>query len=242
MKFIEQSHTYISPEGEQYLGVTSLIKQYEPKKDWDEIARAYAKKHKKTQEEVQAGWKEEGRKSIEKGVSYHAKMESEFVVKGEVDIDGKIYKVVPSPMEEGIKMAIPLSLEEGVYPEIIIYSNKYKVSGQADLVEIANGKINIKDYKTSKEIKKESYKHWRKGHEMMLFPLGHLMNCNYNQYALQLNIYMSMLKAHNRNLKQGDMLIYHVKDNETIIYKVPNLQKEAKILLEHHYEQLKYSF
>ncbi len=112
-----------------------------------------------------------------------------------------------------------------------------------DVVRIdPDGIIHVVDYKTSKEIKTESYKHWKNGHEMLLFPLGHLMNCNFTTYSLQLNIYMYLLKTHNVKLKVGDMEIHHIKDDELIVYKVPDLQKEARTLLEHHYEQLKYSF
>ncbi len=246
MKFIEKGHSYITDSGEEYTSVTGLIKQYEKKKDWQEIAEKYAKKHKKDVEQVQAEWREEGRKAIEKGVNYHNKMESEYVARGSVTIGEKVYEVIPSPMEDGVKVAIPLKLSDGIYPEIIVYSDKYKVSGQADLVEVLDGVINIKDYKTSKEIKTESYKHWKTGHEMLLPPLGHLMNCNFVTYALQLNIYMYLLKSHNRKLKIGDMIIHHIKIDEDkvdlIPYLVPNLQKEARVLLEHHYEVLKYAF
>lgn len=242
MRFIDETHSYITDAGEKYISVTTLIKQYEKKKNWQEIAEKYAKKNKKSVEEVQEAWKEEGRKAIEKGLAYHAKMESEYVDRGSVVIDGKEYPVVSSPLENGVKMAIPLKLDDGVYPEIIIYSDKYKISGQADLVEVLDGKINIKDYKTSKEIKTESYKHWRTGHEMLLFPLNHLMNCNFVTYSLQLNIYMYLLKTHNRKLDIGQMEIHHVKDDETIVYPVPDFQRESKILLDHYYEQLKYEF
>lgn len=234
MKYIDSNHSYINDKGESYLSVTSLIKKYEPQKNWQEIAEKYAKKHKKNVEDVQAAWKEEGRKAIEKGINYHAKMESLYIDKGEWDIEGEKYKVVSSPIINGVKYAIPLSLEDGIYPELIVYSDKYKVSGQADLVEIAKGKINIKDYKTSKEIKKESHKHWKNGHEKMLFPVSHLMNCNFFHYSLQLNIYMLLLKAHNKKLKIGNMELLHVKDDEETVYKVPNLQKEAKSILEHY--------
>lgn len=242
MKYIDSNHSYINEKGESYLSVTSLIKKYEPVKDWQEIAEKYAKKHKREVEEVQASWKEEGRKSIEKGIAYHSRMEEEYVSKGSIDINGKLYKVIPTPTEDGVKFAIPLKLEDGIYPEIIVYSDKYKVSGQADLVEIRDGVIYMKDYKTSKEIRKESHKHWKYGYEMMLTPLNHIMNCNFYQYALQLNIYMYLLKTHNRKLTIGTMEIYHVKDDQTIHYEVPNLQKEAKSLLDYHYEILKYSF
>lgn len=242
MRYIDSSHSYVTEYGESYLPVTQLIKQYEPRKNWQEIAEKYAKKHKKTTEQVQAEWKEEGRKAIEKGLHFHDKMERLYVDRGSWEVDGVEYKVIHSPIIDDVKVAIPLKLEDGIYPEIIIYSDKYKISGQADLVEVAKGKMNIKDYKTSKEIKTESYKHWRTGHEMMLFPLSHLMNCNFYQYALQLNIYMSLLKSHNRKLKVGQMEILHVKDENVTVYPVPNLQKEAKTILEHYYENQKYAF
>lgn len=244
MRYIDSTHSYVSDHGESYLPVTQLIKRYEPRKDWQEIAEKFAKKHKRTVEDVQAEWKEEGRKAISKGLTYHAKMEQLYVDRGTCTINGESYKVIPSPLIDDVKVAIPLKLEDGVYPEIIVYSDKHKISGQADLIEIVKGKINIKDYKTSKEIRTASYKHWRHGHEMMLPPLGHLMNCNFFQYALQLNIYMALLKTHNKKFKVGDMEILHVVDinSDPIVYEVPNLQKEAKSLLEHYYEAQKFIF
>lgn len=235
MKYVDSNHSYTNDKGESYLSVTSLIKRYTPEKNWQEIAEKYAKKHKKNVEEVQAAWKEEGRKAIEKGITFHSKMENLYIEKGEIEIGDKVYKVVSNPLVDGVKMAIPLALQDSVYPELIIYSDKYKISGQADLVEVIDGIISVKDYKTSKEIKKESHKHWKYGHEKMLFPLNNLMNCNFSHYSLQLNIYMLLLKAHNRKLKVGSMEIQHVKDDEVIVYEVPNMQKEAKAILEHHY-------
>lgn len=242
MKYIDESHSYINDEGEKYTSVTTLIKKYEPKKDWDAIAQKYAKKKKRPVEEVQAEWKEESRKSIEKGLLYHAKKENELITKGSVNIEGVDYKVIHTPAEDGVKLAIPLNLDDGVYPELIVYSHKYKIGGQADLVEIVDNKINIKDYKTSKEIKLESFKNWRGEHEMLLHPVNHLMNCNFYTYGLQLNIYMYLLKTHNRAFDIGTMEIQHIKDDEIILHTVPNLQREARALLDHHYGEFRYSF
>ena len=38
---------------------------------------------------------------------------------------------------------------------ILVYLKSARLCGQADLVEIVNGYINITDYKTNKEIKRE---------------------------------------------------------------------------------------
>lgn len=243
MKYIDSSHSYLNEKGEEYVSVTKLLKTLEPYKDWTKIATTYAKKHKKKVEDVQAAWKEEGRKSIEKGIAYHNKMEDFYVHTGKFNIDGKTYNVVHTPIKDDIKMAIPLKLDNNIYPELIVYSHRYKVAGQADLVEIINGKIRITDYKTSKEIKMESYMNWKKEHEMLKPPVNHLMNCNFNLYSLQINIYMYLLKTHNPDLKVGDMYIKHVKENTDVfasepykeeLYKIPNLQKEAKQVLEYY--------
>lgn len=236
MKYFDDGHFYLNDNGDRYTSVTQVIKKYEPKKDWEAITEAYAKKHKKSVAEVRQMWDEERDKAIKKGNDFHLKMETEYVDRGEFEINGVKYKVVHSPIIDGVKMAIPLKLESGIYPELIVYSHKYKVSGQADLVEVIDGFINIKDYKTSKEIKKESYKHWRNGYEMLEFPLSHLMNCNFNIYSLQLNIYMNLLKTHNPKLKIGKMEIHHIKDDEIIVHEIPKMQKESKIILQHHLE------
>lgn len=240
MKFLEKNHQYLNEQDEVYTSVTTLIKKYEPQKDWNEIAEKYAKKNKRTVEDVRAEWKAEGDKAIAKGTAFHNKMEALYNDKGSIILEENECKVFPSPIIEGVKYAKDLKLSKGIYPELLIFSHRYKVAGQADLIEVVNNKINVKDYKTNKEIKMESYKHWKNGQEMMLYPVNNLMNCNYWHYCLQLNLYMLMLKSHNPKLKQGTMEIQHVESDSNIrIYKVPDLQKEAKNILEHHLANLK---
>lgn len=251
MKFIDATHSYLNDNNEQYTSVTTLIKKYEPHKDWDEIAAKYAKKVKKSVEEVKAMWAQAGLDAVTKGTAFHNKMEALYNETGIWNTEGVDCVVHSSPIIDGIKKARSLKLDQGIYPELLVYSHNYKLAGQADLVEVVNNKINIKDYKTSKEIKKESHKHWRDGYEMMSFPLNNLMNSNFWHYSVQLNLYMAMLKAHNPNLKVGTMEILHVIHHENIIhgkdlveasktewdevvtYKVPDLQKDVKKLLEH---------
>lgn len=251
MKFIEETHSYINDNNELYTSVTTLIKKYEPEKDWNEIATKYAKKVKKTLEEVKAEWAKAGLDAVTKGTAFHNKMEDKYTKAGIWKVEGVDCIVHGSPIEDGVKYARSLKLDQGIYPELLVYSHNYRLAGQADLVEVVNGKINIKDYKTSKEIKKESYKHWKNGYEMMKHPLNNIMNSNFWHYAIQLNLYMYMLRAHNPNLKVGTMTILHVIDHPAIIsedelkstpegwtevveYPAPDLQKEVKNLLEHY--------
>jgi ATP-dependent exoDNAse (exonuclease V) beta subunit len=67
----------------------------------------------------------------------------------------------PNDLTNGTKTAPSRKLEPGVYPEHMVYLKSAGICGQSDLVEVVNGRVNIIDYKTNKEIKTESYKNWR---------------------------------------------------------------------------------
>jgi len=113
--------------------------------------------------------------------------------------------------DTGDKIAPIQKLEEGVYPEHLVYLKSAKLCGQADLVEIVNGYINITDYKTNKEIKTKGFTNWEGITNKMFRPVNHLDDCNLNHYNLQLSIYAYIIKKHNPKLKVGKLNIQHVK-------------------------------
>jgi hypothetical protein len=82
------------------------------------------------------------------------------------------------------------------------------------LVEVVNGRVNIIDYKTNKEIKMESYKNWEGVSDKMLSPIDHLDDCNFSHYALQLSIYMYIILKHNPKLLPGKIFIHHITFEE----------------------------
>jgi hypothetical protein len=116
----------------------------------------------------------------------------------------------PSEVREGVKVAPLQKLEPGVYPEHMVYLRSVGLCGQSDLVEVVNGKVNIIDYKTNKEIKKESYINWEGISEKMAHPVNNLDDCNFYHYALQLSIYMYIILKHNPKLKPGSIYIHHI--------------------------------
>ena len=97
-----------------------------------------------------------------------------------------------------------------MYPEHMVYLKSTGICGQSDLVEVVNGKVNIIDYKTNKEIKTEGFTNWEGITEKMLDPISHLDDCNFNHYALQLSIYMYIILKHNPKLKPGRIFIHHI--------------------------------
>ena len=58
----------------------------------------------------------------------------------------------------GTKIAPDQKLSNGVYPEHFVYLKSLGICGQADLVTIVNGKINIIDYKTNVKISFKTHK------------------------------------------------------------------------------------
>src|SRR5687767_626540 len=86
MKFIEQDHIYVNDDGEVYTSATSFIKSFCNPFEKDKIAKKYAKKHKKTVEEVLAEWDKIGKEAIKKGTAYHKMKEDELLASGAIKI------------------------------------------------------------------------------------------------------------------------------------------------------------
>lgn len=246
MIFNEFNHTYFNEQGDQYTSGTAFIKMFCKPFERDKIAAKYAKKHKKKVQDVLDEWSKAGDDAIKKGTFYHKMKEDELLEKENVLIEDHPHIIFRPIWNEGIKTHKSQKLEEGIYPELIVWSDKYKIAGQADYVEITkSGRINITDYKTSKEIKKQGFEKWDGSRDTMTFPLHNLDDCNFNHYALQINLYAFLIKQHNRDLKIGKLTIEHVigilddgkfKLEATDYYKVPNLQTEIKTVLEYYKE------
>jgi hypothetical protein len=249
MKFNAINHTYINDEGEHYVSGTALIKKYAKPFDKQKIAAKYAKKNKRKVEEVLEEWEKLGSEAIAKGTAYHKIKEDELLTQSHILIEDDEHIIFKPVWEDSFKVNNISKLEPGIYPELIVWSDRYKIAGQADYVEITKkGTINIKDYKTSKEIKMNSYEKWDGTKEMMKFPLNDFEDCNFNHYCLQLNLYAFLIKQHNRNLSIGNLTIEHILGDyensqfslkDIVRYEVPNLQDHIRVLLEYNKTQNK---
>jgi hypothetical protein len=237
IKFFEESHKYVSIHGEVYTSVTSFIKKFEADKDWDAILKKYAKKHKKTPEEVRKAWDLERDKSIRRGNAYHKAQEDILTSVDCLYVDEHELSIFKPDIQDGVKHSLNQKIDSGVYPEFLIFSEEYSLAGQADYVEVVGNTLNIKDYKTNKKIDTEAYKSWDGKTEKLLAPFNKLDACNFNIYSIQLNVYAYLILRNNPKKRLGTMEILHIQfdDNDKQVgitkYKVPNLQKEVKIAL-----------
>lgn len=256
LKFYEQDHKYesIVPDGINWLGVTTLVGALKEKFNAAEQApksskNSKSKWYKIPVEEILQAWENEGKRATELGHWYHNKRELELLQNSTV----QGIPVIKSVIQDGVKIAPDQRLKEGIYPEHLVYLLSAGLCGQSDIVEVIGDKINIRDFKTSKEINLRSYENWEGVRKKMLKPLQHLEDCHIVHYSLQLSIYMYIILRHNPHLVPGTMIIdhikfvkagedkygyplYHLGDGEPIIesiesIEVPYLKNEVTLLL-----------
>lgn len=241
IKFIEDNHQYLSIQEQDkapWTSVTQLIHQYQPKKDWDVIAKRYAKKHKLDVEDVKKQWKDNNQQAIDRGIKFHKQREEDLLSCETINDRGESLRIFrPIIDEHGDKLAPSQKLEDGIYPELLVLLKSARICGQADYVVINNGKINIKDYKTNSAIKMNGFVNWDGVEERMLDPISGLPNSNYWHYALQLNTYAYIIRKNNPMLKVGTLELLHIQFDEagevTKIepYELPDLQNHVDSMI-----------
>jgi ATP-dependent exoDNAse (exonuclease V) beta subunit len=217
--FQASDHTYKSidsSEGINWVSVTTLVSNFKKSFDSKSVAEKVSKNKKSKwygiePKAVQAIWNAESDRAMTLGTFYHNQREADLCSLASIEREGITVPIfVPSGENNGIRFAPSQKLDPGVYPEHMVYLKSAGLCGQSDLVEVINGKINIIDYKTNKEIKTESYKNWEGISDKMSTPISSLDDCNFNHYALQLSIYMYIILKHNPKLKPGYMHIHHI--------------------------------
>ena len=215
--FKASDHSYTSIEDDliSWTSVTSLVSNFKEAFDAKGIAQKVSKSKKSkwyglTSEEILEAWDSESKRAMELGTFYHNQREADLCSFSSIEKDGKALPIFTPIEKEGVKYAPNQKLDDGVYPEHMVYLKSAGICGQSDLVEVINGKIYITDYKTNKEIKTESYVNWEGISKKMLAPVNHLDDCSFNHYALQLSIYMYIMIKHNPKLEPGQMFIHHI--------------------------------
>jgi hypothetical protein len=219
IRFNAKDHSYISIDASEkinWISVTTLISHFKKSFDAKTVALKVTKNKKskwfgldpKTIEEI---WNNESDRATTLGTYYHNQREYDLCSLASIEREGITIPVFnPSGETDGIRVAPLQKLDPGIYPEHMVYLKSKGLCGQSDLVEIVNGRVNIIDYKTNKEIKKESFKNWEGLSEKLKDPIKHLDDCNYNHYALQLSFYMYIILKHNSKLLPGKIFIHHV--------------------------------
>lgn len=216
--FKPKDHQYLSIDEANidWISVTTLIGRF--KQEFDAPAQA-VKSAKNPRSKwfgmkipaILNAWKDESNRAIRQGSWYHDQQETNYSSLKNVERYGKLLPVV-NPLYDlhGNKIAPTQKLHEGVYPEHFLYLKSAGVCGQSDLVEIADGKVHITDYKTNKEIKTSGFTNWEGITKKLKFPLSHMDDCNFNHYSIQLSMYLYIILKHNPYLSPGNIQLHHI--------------------------------
>lgn len=147
-------------------------------------------------------WKESNDKSKIKGTNYHTFKENNAIEQGFVlnQFDNTKYdtKLSVNKIKKAGKNIVTskvenlYELEDGFYPEMLIWNDLFEISGQADMVfiETVGGKryVDINDYKTNNKIDMTNF------FNKMNYPLHYIDDCKYNHYRLQICMYAWLLE------------------------------------------------
>ena len=194
------------------------------------------------QQDILDEWSRTNKESCDRGTKIHSQLENSFYNAGsnitlkKFGIGGKFTCK---------KNYNELDMEYGIYPEYLIYYDNPKIdlhiAGQIDLLVKNGNDIWIIDHKTNKKIEtKGFYNSSIRTTERLNYPLGHLDNCNFNVYQLQLSTYAWMLQKINPEfVVKGLILNHYDHDGNNTLYNCSYLKDDVIKMLKHFAKQHK---
>ena len=217
--------------GKIYRSVTTILSDLKPKFPAKEVALRISRQSEKTrnpkykgmnQQDILAEWKKINDEANEYGTEVHEILERYLLA-------DRVY-VPKSDYEREIitKFQEVDDMTGVIYPETILFLEKYGLAGTTDIVEEHEDYFNILDFKTNKDINYVSeYGNWLNS------PVSHLSDCDYNIYALQLSIYAFMFQMETRK-KVGKLQIFYLnpKKEKFEVIPMPYLGLEAHKILQ----------
>ena len=225
IKFIEEGHEYFIDD-EKYTPVSTVISEYEQPFEEDKVAENYAKKNRRTKEDVLKEWKFKNLKSTIGGSRVHEFGESytnmvagfpekicESNRKQYVDCKGEMMLIPTYPKESAVKKFYDEKSEylTPVGAEFKL-STRYmgdkvrKICGTCDLLFyeedplFGESQFVLADWKTNASLTND-FKRNKK--ICMKFPFDNMIDDALSHYTLQFNLYRRMLES--VGVKIGDM-------------------------------------
>jgi hypothetical protein len=223
-----------------YRSATQIVDKFIPPFDAQLRARGMVEKYGQTVEYWLKEWKQVNATSLVRGDKIHSDKEELAHNRGFTHFRNKDFRVYNRALFEA---HVPyIKLPDGCYPELKLWRHDYKIAGRSDklIFDTIHGIrfAHIDDYKTNKKIEKESWQNIDGSYKMMLAPLGHLMDCNWVHYALQLSLYQFMLEYHGFSIGKRRIIhfphpIEFLGTPAPVTYELPYLRKEVLAMLSH---------
>lgn len=232
-------HVYFHREtGKRYGSVTQMLSKIEHEFETEVVADRISKQRDNdpnknpdyigmTVEEILDYWKMLNDTANEYGTFVHETVETYLLKQHFWFPEDELQKKV-------IKAYEALKVDEGIcmYPERIMFSEKYSLAGTADLkIDIDREWFDIGDWKTNKRF--EFFNPF--GSQTLKPPFHHLQQCHYSIYSLQLSVYAKMCEEETGMKCRQIWIGYWSRETEEFT-KIPimYLKHEATTLLELH--------
>lgn len=218
-----------------YRSATQIVEQFVHHFDTKERSEYMEHRYGGTAEFWRGSWKETNGTSLIRGNGIHDTQEQFLYNKGYDKIHDKDFIVFNMKL---YKSSVNYQqLPDGVYPELKVWRHDWKIAGRIDkpIFETINTTRygHIEDYKTNRRIRREGF-----NGRTMLGPLGHLQDCEFNHYALQLSLYQFMLEYF--GFEPGVRRLIHFPHEieglgvpDPVPYDVPYLRDEVLAMLSH---------
>lgn len=225
IEFNTEKHIY-RVKGFEYISTTTLLKQYVPEFDIEEISKKVSKKTGVSQEEIKQEWKEAGDNGREIGTALHKYIENNIsgfeyekplVQNSNLDLLNKKIKQFDKFKQEHLVGKLLVG------SEIIVYDEDYKLAGTIDclLYDTVNNCFWFVDWKSNKKI--SEINRWSN----LEPPLQRYENSDYIKYSLQLSIYRYIVEKYIfKNLDNSD---YFMSNSLNVIVNFPLDEDTYKI-------------
>lgn len=227
--FNEPSHKYTTKKVSDMISVTTFVKSFFEEFNADLVLQKmqrFGSLDKKypgmTMQEVKASWKDKGAIAAKTGTKLHRYIE--LFINGEEEKDIETIDIEVEMFQDWFA-----NLSQRYIPyrtEWVIYDEDLRIAGTIDMLfKIQEKRVAIFDWKCSKEIK---FKNTGKAKS----PIGHLDDCNYIHYCLQLNLYKFLLeKNYDLIVEEMNLVVIHRNNNSAQVIPVKDMQQEIRKII-----------
>lgn len=237
----DEKHIYYNQDREIYDSPSKILKRYKQAFNTKEASERYAAKNGETPEFWVKKWREKKETAIDRGHRIHNEKQEESNEAGIEKIGNKVQRVQNAEL---INLTDLYMLPDGVYNEMNIWNHGRKIAGRPDKISIETLNniryASIFDYKTNGSIDKVSYQYKNGNYKSLLGPVSHIMDSNWNHYALQLSTYQWILEAAGfvpgrRELihiqHPVEFIVGYIQPPDTI-YPIPYMKPEVLNIIE----------
>lgn len=237
VEYDDPSHIY-SYQKQRYTSATQLIERFSNHFDVEKEAIGMAERHGHTPEYWKQKWAEKNGRSKIRGTVIHNAQELRLYRQKFIEWNPSRLPVLKYSTH------VPYShLEDGVYPEMLLWHHEYRIAGRMDKGILFTDKgdriASVEDFKTNEKLVWESFEHHKTGYRMMTGPLSHLMDSNMIHYSLQLSIYQYLLEYH--GFLPGTRTIIHYAHEieglgtpDPVRYELQYLRDEVIAMMEYN--------